>query len=135
MKSLFSFVPFRLVLFLFVSAAVVSAQKPTPTPTPPVSDDLGPTRVFEVRLPVTVTQKKNLVSGLTRGDFAVFEDGVQQEVTFFSIREVESARFCRCFDGHFAINRGKDEVFKRGGEKLYLYGYPIAKGQGGVHDL
>jgi len=38
-----------------------------------------------VRLPVTVTEKKKaLVSGLTRGDFAVFEDGVQQEVTFFT---------------------------------------------------
>lgn len=46
---------------------------------------VGATKVFEVRLPVTVTQgKKTLISGLTRGDFAIFEDGVQQEVTFFS---------------------------------------------------
>lgn len=43
-----------------------------------------PSRTFEVRLPVTVTNKKELVTGLTRGDFAVFEDGVQQEVTFFT---------------------------------------------------
>jgi VWFA-related protein len=65
-----------------VFAAAVSAQKPTPTP-----DETGPTKVFEVRLPVTVTaysKKKELISGLTRSDFAVFEDGVQQEVTFFS---------------------------------------------------
>ena len=43
-----------------------------------------PSRTFEVRLPVTVTQKKNLVTGLQRGDFAIFEDGTQQEVTFFT---------------------------------------------------
>ena len=41
-------------------------------------------KTFEVRLPVTVTHKKDLVAGLQRGDFAVFEDGVQQEVTFFT---------------------------------------------------
>lgn len=38
-------------------------------------------------MPVTVTdrkKKKDLVAGLSRGDFSVFEDGVQQEVTFFS---------------------------------------------------
>jgi VWFA-related protein len=59
-------------------------QTPTPRPTPP-DDTVGPTKVFEVRLPVTVTQgKKTLISGLTRGDFAIFEDGVQQEITFFS---------------------------------------------------
>jgi Ca-activated chloride channel family protein len=69
-------------LFLCVSAVGVLAQKPSPTP--PISDDLGPTKVFEVRLPVTVTQKKDLIAGLTRDDFQVFEDGVQQEVTFFS---------------------------------------------------
>jgi Ca-activated chloride channel homolog len=43
-----------------------------------------PSRTFEVRLPVTVTQKKNLVTGLQRSDFAIFEDGMQQEVTFFT---------------------------------------------------
>ena len=82
MKISFRFVSFQLILLPLAFAAAVSAQKATPTP--PVSDDLGPTKVFEVRLPVTVTQKKKLVSGLTRGDFAVFEDGIQQEVTYFS---------------------------------------------------
>lgn len=60
------------------------AQKPSPTPTP---EDTSPTKVFEVRLPVTVVtgdKKKDLVPGLTKGDFVVLEDGVQQEVTFFS---------------------------------------------------
>jgi len=84
MKSSFRFVSFQLLLLSLAFVAAVSAQKPATTPTPPVSDDIGPTKVFEVRLPVTVTQKKKLISGLGRGDFAVFEDGVQQEVTFFS---------------------------------------------------
>ena len=72
---------YSLLIFIFslALAVTVSAQKPTPTP-----DDTGATKVFEVRLPVTVTQKKELISGLTRGDFQIFEDGVQQEVTFFS---------------------------------------------------
>lgn len=66
-------------IFAFASAAFAQ----TPTPTPPV-DDTGAVKTFEVRLPVTVTQKKELITGLTRGDFAVFEDGVEQEVTFFT---------------------------------------------------
>ena len=63
-----------------IAAAGISAQEPTATP----PDDTGQVKTFEVRLPVTVTHKKDLVTGLQRGDFAVFEDGVQQEITFFS---------------------------------------------------
>ena len=79
---------FRLVLYAFALAATclavgVAAQKPVPTPTP--EETGGQVKTFEVRLPVTVTEKKKqLVSGLTKDDFAVFEDGVQQEVTFFT---------------------------------------------------
>ena len=81
MKNLFRL--FHLAVFAFAAFFVVSAQ--TPTPTPPVQNDSGLSgKVFEVRLPVTVTQKKNLISGLQRGDFLVFVDGVQQEGTFFT---------------------------------------------------
>ena len=77
---------FRTVLLGFLPALLIlsgsaSAQKPTPTPTP---SDEGPVKTFEVRLPVTVTRKKDLVSGLKKSDFSVFEDGVQQDVTFFT---------------------------------------------------
>jgi Ca-activated chloride channel homolog len=72
---------FYLAIFVFAFALNASAQ--TPTPTPPVSDNDLSGKVFEVRLPVTVTQKKNLITGLTRNDFIVLEDGVQQEITFF----------------------------------------------------
>ncbi len=54
---------------LAVLAATAFGQTPEPTPTPAPSDDLGTSKVFEVRLPVTVTMgKKELVSGMTRGD-------------------------------------------------------------------
>ncbi len=59
-------------------------QTTKPSATPPPDDTGGTVKTFEVRLPVTVTDKKQLVKGLQRGDFAVFEDGVQQEVTFFT---------------------------------------------------
>lgn len=68
---------------LFAAAFGSSGYAQTPTSTPP-ADDGNSTKVFEVRLPVTVIEKKKLVTGMQRGDFLVFEDGVQQEVTFFS---------------------------------------------------
>jgi len=58
-----------------------------------MSDNAGQVKTFEVRLPVTVTQKKSLVPGLSRGDFVVFEDGVQQEVTFFTDEKTNPAVF------------------------------------------
>ncbi|MGE3467726.1 MAG: VWA domain-containing protein [Pyrinomonadaceae bacterium] len=78
------YLPASLGLILSL-ALLAAAQTPAPNPTATPVDDPNATKVFEVRLPVTVTEKKkNLISGLTRGDFAVFEDGVRQEVTFFS---------------------------------------------------
>jgi Ca-activated chloride channel homolog len=74
---------FRFAVYTFALAAFgVAVNAQTPTPTPP--EETGQVRTFEVRLPVTILQKKTLVSGMTRGDFAVFEDGVQQEITSFS---------------------------------------------------
>jgi len=79
---------FRFILYTFTLTATcfvvgAAAQKPAPTPTPEESG--GQVKTFEVRLPVTVTEKKRqLVPGLTKDDFAVFEDGVQQDVTFFT---------------------------------------------------
>ena len=84
MKILFRL--FSLALLFSAFGLAISAQTPRPSATPP-PEDTGAIKVFEVRLPVTVTdrkKKKDLITGLTRGDFAVFEDGVQQEVTFFT---------------------------------------------------
>ena len=84
-RSKFIYPAFAATLFAFVSG--IAAQ--TPTPTPP--DSGGQVKTFEVRLPVTVTQKKLLVSGLKRNDFQVFEDGIQQEVTSFSDEKTNPA--------------------------------------------
>ena len=86
MKKSFRFYSFILLIVSLALAATIRAQKPTPTP-----DDTSATKVFEVRLPVTVTQKKSLIPGLTKGDFIVLEDGVQQEVTFFSDEKTNPA--------------------------------------------
>lgn len=70
MKNLFRFAGFLFVLSIFI------------LPTLAQTDEI---KTFEVRLPVTVKdKKKNLVSGLTKNDFVVLEDGVPQEVTFFT---------------------------------------------------
>src|SRR5262245_56785847 len=81
MKNFVRILSVSTALVIFGSCAAVLAQ--TPRPTPP-DDDGGQVKTFEVRLPVTVTQKKTLITGLSRGDFSVFEDGVQQEITFFT---------------------------------------------------
>ena len=73
---------------VFALLAIGQQSTPTPTPTPAATNDDTPTKVFEVRLPVTVEDKKDknkkLVTGLTRDKFIVLEDGVEQDMTFFS---------------------------------------------------
>lgn len=81
MKNSVRFLSF-LALFC-ASCMIAAAQTPRTSPTPP-PDETGVSKTVEVRLPVRVTEKKNLVKGLTRNDFIVLEDGVPQEVTFFS---------------------------------------------------
>jgi Ca-activated chloride channel homolog len=84
-KSMKNSARFFIFLSLVLSfAALAQAQTPRTAPTPPDADD-GPVRTFEVRLPVTVKdKKKNLVAGLTKNDFVVFEDGVPQEITLLT---------------------------------------------------
>jgi Ca-activated chloride channel family protein len=85
MKSFSRFLLFQAILLVFLLVSGAFAQRPVTTPTPPPTEETGgQVKTFEVRLPVTVLQKKNLVSGLGRGDFQVFEDGVQQEITSFT---------------------------------------------------
>ncbi len=91
MKNSARFFGFLTLIFAFSLAAI--AQTPTPTQRPKIDDD-GATKTVEVRLPVKVTdKKKNLITGLTRGDFLILEDGVQQEVTFFSDEKTNPAVF------------------------------------------
>lgn len=70
------------LVFVLLLIRIGFSQNPVPTKTPEREE---PIRTFEVRLPVTVRdKKKNLVSGLKKEDFLVYEDGVLQEITFFS---------------------------------------------------
>jgi VWFA-related protein len=71
--------------------------KATPTPTPPPTqaeqevdpDDVISVETTEILLPVTVRDANGeLVPGLTRTDFRVFEDGVNQPLSDFSLRKV-----------------------------------------------
>lgn len=83
-----------LIAAFCLSALSVAAQNPTPTPPEDGDEAIS---VFEVRLPVTVTHKKTtrnpqtgkkeknrLVTGLGQSDFRVYEDGLPQQVTFFT---------------------------------------------------
>lgn len=79
---------YRFLLFLPAVLAAFGltgtyAQKPAATP-PPAEENAGQVKTFEVRLPVTVTYKKELVPGLTKDDFIVLEDGVPQDITYFT---------------------------------------------------
>ncbi|HLN99114.1 MAG TPA: VWA domain-containing protein [Pyrinomonadaceae bacterium] len=84
---------------IFVFTASVSAQSQTPTPPPllspkPVEQEIDPDDVIsvntaEVLLPVTVRDKAGaLVSNLTLKDFRIFEDGAEQPLSDFSLRDV-----------------------------------------------
>jgi Ca-activated chloride channel family protein len=83
--SICMFRALRILSFVVVCFAVsVSAQqRPAVTPTPP-EETSGQIKTFEVRLPVTVLEKKTLVTGLSKGDFVVLEDGVPQAITSFT---------------------------------------------------
>jgi VWFA-related protein len=84
---------------VFVLAISISAQSknPTPLPTPPPTedeqevdpDDVISVNTTEVTLPVTVRDRSGaLVNNLTRKDFRVYEDGVDQPLSDLSLRKV-----------------------------------------------
>jgi Ca-activated chloride channel homolog len=117
MKNLFRFSFFVLALTLLA----VSLRAQTPTPTPPTGDDnAGTVKTFEVRLPVTVLQKKALVSGLTKGDFEVYEDGVKQDITFFTDEKTNPPVFVGVLMDTSPSTAGKMDFSKRAA-KDFLY--------------
>lgn len=82
---------FSLASIVVLIGVTVSAQKPTTKPeqtkpqsqTKPQGDDKTQLSVLKVDLPVTVKDKKGFVSGLTKEDFEVFEDGKRQNIEKF----------------------------------------------------
>jgi Ca-activated chloride channel homolog len=77
-------------LLLLVLAAPAAAQQPVPDLPQPATRQVPVFRAAAslVALNVTVTDGKRFVAGLHQGDFAVFEDGVQQQVQFFESKNV-----------------------------------------------
>lgn len=91
--------PVAILLLLSCAALSSSVQaqskSPTPTPSPKEEeqeidpDDVISVNTTEVMLPVTVRDSAGLlVSNLTRKDFRVFEDGVEQPLSDLSLRQV-----------------------------------------------
>ncbi|HEX3281577.1 MAG TPA: VWA domain-containing protein [Pyrinomonadaceae bacterium] len=88
------------VLVFIVTGGVLTAVAQSPIPpapkaTPPQNeqeidpDDVISVSTTEVLLPVTVRDRSGkLVNDLTRKDFRVFEDGVQQTLSDLSLRQV-----------------------------------------------
>lgn len=74
---------------------------------------------FEVRLPVTVKdKKKNLVSGLTINDFVVYEDGVPQELTFFTDEKSNPPVYVGVLMDTSVSTRGKLDFSKESAKNL-----------------
>ncbi len=74
-----------LFIVLFLSSAVSFAQEPQPTPPPIESDDPVLIKTDLVTLTLTVTDYYGrYVSGLSKEAFTIFDDGAEQEITFFS---------------------------------------------------
>ena len=67
----------RWLLRLTVLAAVVAASLP-------ISAQIFRGGIDVVSLNVTVTESDKLIPGLDQSLFAVYEDGVQQDISFFS---------------------------------------------------
>ena len=106
MKNLFRFSAILLVLSILVVPAL--AQDDT-------------IKTFEVRLPVTVKdKKKNLVPGLTKNDFVVLEDGVAQEVTFFTDQKTNPPIYVGVLMDTSASTKGKLE-FSKESAKNFIY--------------
>jgi Ca-activated chloride channel family protein len=76
---------FRVPAVLGLAAALLAlpagAQVPRPTPRPPVFE----TGIEVINLNVSITDARGqYVTGLGKDDFAVFEDGVKQEISIFA---------------------------------------------------
>ncbi len=88
MRSVLHRFLFAAALALSLSAAsqpsaLSQQQQPRPSQTP-TDDQEGPVYIREVRLPVTVQDKKKQpVTGLTKNDFLIYEDKQQQEIKGF----------------------------------------------------
>ena len=100
------------VLSMFVTVVPIIGQSSN-------LDDASKT--FEVRLPIAVKDKQNnLVMGLSKGDFIVLEDGVEQEATFFTNEKTNPPVFVGVLIDTSPSTAGKLEFSKRSA-KDFIY--------------
>jgi Ca-activated chloride channel homolog len=114
------------LLFIVILIFSVSAFAQTPTPTPKVktTEDNSQVKSFEVRLPVTIKNKKKVVVNkelaLSKKDFEIYEDGVKQEVTFFSDEKTNPPVFVGVLMDTSPSTAGKTR-FSKEAAKNFLY--------------
>jgi VWFA-related protein len=104
------------------SAVVVLSMFVTVVPIIGQSSNLDDTsKTFEVRLPIAVKDKQNnLVMGLSKGDFIVLEDGIEQEATFFTNEKTNPPVFVGVLIDTSPSTAGKLEFSKRSA-KDFIY--------------
>ena len=88
-RKRYFFLTAMLLVSLTAAYGQPKTQKPAPTPTPEANQERPEViNIRRVRLPITVLDKKGVfVSGLTQGDFLVFEDKVPQQIDSFTSEE------------------------------------------------
>jgi len=78
---------FLLIIICLAFGAAAFGQKPATrtqvAAPPPRTDDQTKIGVLEIRLPIAVKEKKLFVTGLTKSNFEVYEDGKRQTITNF----------------------------------------------------
>lgn len=109
-------------IFCAIFSLTLTAQTPTPKPVSTTAqaaqDSAG---VFEVRLPITVKDRKDLfVPGLTKNDFIVLEDNKPQEVTFFQDEKNNPAVFVGVLMDTSPSTAGKMK-FSKEAAKTFIY--------------
>ena len=96
-RATFFVCKYALLLFFaagFIATSSAQTQTPTPSPSPTPEEEIDPADVIsvntaEVLLPVTVRNANGqLVLNLTRKDFKVFEDSIEQPLSELSLRQV-----------------------------------------------
>ncbi len=113
-----------LLIVILIFGVQAFAQTPTPTPKVKTTEDNAQVKSFEVRLPVTIKNKKKVVVNkelaLSKNDFEIYEDGVKQEVTFFSDEKTNPPIFVGVLMDTSPSTAGKTR-FSKEAAKNFLY--------------